>query len=84
MINEDDVYEYVKRTGLPFGAYMDEADTLSRDYGVETVPVLAFVTAEGRLALTRSFTYKEDVVKILDALIAGGRIDITGMKTLDG
>jgi len=84
LISEDDVYEYVKRTGLPFPAYTDEADTLSRDYSVESVPAFAFITNQGKLMLTRPFTYGKDVARILDALIAGRRIDTVGMETLDG
>jgi hypothetical protein len=63
---------------------MDSGDTLAQDYRVETVPFLAFVTPEGKLALTRPFTYKKDVAKILDALIAGRGIDTSGMETVVG
>ena len=84
LISEDDVYEYVKRTKLPFPVYMDEADMLVRDYNIETVPFIAFVTGEGGLMLTRPFTYGKDIIRILDALIAGRQIDATGMETIDG
>lgn len=83
-IVEDEVLEYVAQSGLPFPAHMDKEDTLAESYGVETVPVLAFITPRGRLMLTRTFTYAKDVSKILDALIEGTRVDTSGMETLVG
>lgn len=84
MILEDDVFDYVRESGIPFTAYMDEEDTLATDYNIQNVPVLAFITPGSRLALTRPFTYARDVSRILDALIAGRKIDTAGMETLTG
>ena len=84
MILEDDVFDYVRESGIPFITYMDEDDTLVTDYNIQTVPFLAFITPEGHLALTRPFTYAQDVSRILDALIAGRKIDTTGMETVIG
>ena len=84
MILEDDVLEYIEQTKTPFPVYMDEMDTIAEDYGVQTVPLLAFISKEGRLAFTRPFTYAADITRILDALIAGEDIDTSGMETVTG
>jgi hypothetical protein len=81
---EDDVMEYQEESGIPFPAYMDSEDTLAGDYNVQTVPVLAFVTKEGRLMLVRPFTYTKDIARIIDALIAGRQIDTSDMETVAG
>jgi len=83
-VDEVKASNHVKDSGLPFPAYIDEVDEIPAAYNVETVPVLAFITKEGRLMLTRPFTQASDVAKILDALIAGRPIETSGMKTKTG
>jgi hypothetical protein len=84
MILEDDVFEYIEQTKVPFPVYMDEMDAIVGDYGVQTVPMLAFISKGGKLAFTRPFTYAADITRILDALIAGEDIDTSGMETVAG
>jgi peroxiredoxin len=83
-VDEVKAIKHVKDSGLPFPAFIDEVDEIPANYGVEAVPVLAFITKEGRLMLTRPFTFEADISKILDALITGKPIDISGMKTQTG
>jgi thioredoxin-related protein len=84
LLNEDSVLVYVQETKTPFPVYMDSNDGLADSYAVPSVPFLAFITGEGKLMLTRPFTYKDDVAKILDALISGREIDTSGMPTASG
>ena len=81
---EDSLARYGNETGIPFPVYLDVPNALADSYDVKKVPVLAFITREGGLALTRPFTYWRDVSNILDALIAGKEIDTSGMDTKPG
>ncbi len=84
MILEDDILQYIEETKIPSQVYMDNEDTIAGDYKLETVPVMAFISKEGHLMYQRPFTYANDLSKILDALIAGKKIDTSGMKTVVG
>ena len=83
-VDEVQAEEHVRESGLPFPAYIDEIDEIPAGYTFESVPVLAFITKEGRLMAQRPFTYASDVAKILDALMAGKTIDTSSMKTRTG
>lgn len=81
---EADVDDYIVESGVPFPAYADIEDSIARDYEILSVPFLAFITKDGRLMLSRGFTYAKDVSRILEALIAGKEIDTSDMETVAG
>jgi len=78
------VEQFVKETSLPFPAGMDSDDSLSIDYGVQTVPHMAFLNAQGKIIYTRGFTYSADAGKILDAVLKGETIDTSDMPSQPG